>query len=136
MWVPNEIDDELVSFLASNDQPSFGQWVLDTENTTTKTETRTRELTKDEIVPCPTVPETTQPPATTTSPPTSPPTTAVEAQSQPPAAASTTTTQPPAAAPAAGLPSTGSSPVAMVLIALVTLLGGTVLVRLGRRSTD
>jgi hypothetical protein len=135
VWVPNEIDDEDVSFLASKDQPSFGKWVLDTENATTKTETRTRELTKEEIVPCRTVPETTQPP-TTTSPPTSPPTTAVEAQSQPPAAAPTTTQTPSAAAPAGGLPSTGGSSSTMALIALVVLLGGTALVRLGRRSTD
>jgi LPXTG-motif cell wall-anchored protein len=144
-WEPSEIeeDDSQVEALSLIDvKPVYGRWVLDTANAKKVTETRTRNLKPEEIVPCPTDPTTTTTPpptvpGTTTPPPTVPTTTAVEVESQPPAAAPTTTTQPPsAAAPAAGLPSTGSSSLTMALIALVVLLGGTALVRLGRRSTD
>jgi hypothetical protein len=132
-WVPSDMEDDeepqVEAVARIEAKPVFGSWELDTENAKSVTETRTRKLTSDEIVPCPTVPPLV-------------PTTAVEAASQPPAApqppaaAPTTTQAPTAAAPAASLPSTGGSSLTMALVALVVLLGGTALVRLGRRPTD
>lgn len=94
-------------------------FVLDTENAKVETETQVRDLTADEIVPCPTEPPTTEPPTT------EPPVTEPPAPTAPPAP------------PITELPATGGNgPETGLLIGFIlTALGGAALLTARRRST-
>jgi LPXTG-motif cell wall-anchored protein len=110
--------------------PQTSTFVLDEANTTIVTETRTRELRPDEIVPCAVLPPGPSSTTTTTTmvsalPPTPPPT-AGPASAAPSAPS----------APSGNLPATGSdSTGVMALLALlITALGGAAVMAARRRN--
>ena len=117
-----------------------GEFVLDQKNALT--ESQTRNLTKNEQFPCPTLPPMTTVPATTPPPevvvqlpPIQVPT-GVVAGFPPTQAPTTTAPAPVGTIPAAGLPATGSSGtgVAALIALLVTSLGGAALLVARRRN--